>query len=106
MSSICSYKTDSEKHLVHMQPWFPARKYPSDLVQKEMSKVFRRLNENQTKKKSKGAPLVINFYPVLKGALSALRKFLATEIPLKIMKNAFYFMLKALFVLKIFKFLS
>ena len=28
------------------------------------------------------------------------------ESPLKIMKNAFYFMLKALFVLKIFKFLS
>ena len=29
-----------------------------------------------------------------------------TESPLKMMKNAFYFTLKALFVLKIFKFLS
>ena len=29
-----------------------------------------------------------------------------TENPLKMMKNAFYFTLKALFVLKIFKFLS
>ena len=28
------------------------------------------------------------------------------EIPLKMMKNAFYFIFKALFVLKIFKFLS
>ena len=28
-----------------------------------------------------------------------------TEIPLKMMKNAFYFTLKALLVLKIFKFL-
>ena len=28
------------------------------------------------------------------------------ESPLKLMKNAFYFILKALFVLKIFKFLS
>ena len=28
------------------------------------------------------------------------------ESPLKIMKNTFYFLLKALFVLKIFKFLS
>ena len=28
------------------------------------------------------------------------------ESPLKIMKNAFYFILKALFVLKIFKYLS
>ena len=40
-----------------------------------------------------------------KGALSGLRQFLATEIPLKMMKNAFYLTLEALFVLKIFKFL-
>ena len=43
---------------------------------------------------------------LLKGALSGLRKFLAIESPLKLMKNAFYFISKALFVLKIFKFLS
>ena len=42
----------------------------------------------------------------IKGALLGLRLFLAIESPLKIMKNAFYFTLKALFVLKIFKFLS
>ena len=42
----------------------------------------------------------------LKGAILGLRQFLATEIPLKMMKNAFYFTSKALFVLKIFKFLS
>ena len=41
----------------------------------------------------------------IKGALSGLRQFLATESPLKLMKNA-YFTSKALFVLKIFKFLS
>ena len=40
-----------------------------------------------------------------KGALSDLRRFLATENPLKMLKNAFYFTLKALFVLKIIKFL-
>ena len=40
------------------------------------------------------------------GALSALRQFLETETPLKRMKNAFYFTLKALFVLKMSKFLS
>ena len=32
--------------------------------------------------------------------------FLATDTPLKLMKSAFYFTSKALFVLKIFKFLS
>ena len=41
-----------------------------------------------------------------KGTLAGLRQFLATESPLKMMKNAFYFTSKALFVLKIFKFLS
>ena len=47
-------------------------------------------------------PLNIGF----KGALSDLRKFLAIESPLKMMKNAFYFTLKALFLLKLFTFLS
>ena len=42
----------------------------------------------------------------LKGALSGLRQFVATESSLKMMENAFYFTSKAFFVLKIFKFLS
>ena len=42
----------------------------------------------------------------IKGALPGLRQFLATESPLSVMKNVFYFILKALLVLKIFKFLS
>ena len=36
-----------------------------------------------------------------KCALSGLRQFFATESPLKMMKNAIYFTLKPLFVLKI-----
>ena len=47
-------------------------------------------------------PLNVGF----KGALLDLRKFLAIESPLKMMKNAFYFTLKALFLLKLFIFLS
>ena len=42
----------------------------------------------------------------MKGTLSGLRKLSATENPLKLIKNYFYFTLKALFILKIFKFLS
>ena len=38
----------------------------------------------------------------IKGALSGLRQFLAPESPLKLMKNAFHFTLKAIFILKIF----
>ena len=43
---------------------------------------------------------------VIKGALSGLRQFLATENTLKMMKNAFYFTSKAIFILKTFNFLS
>ena len=42
----------------------------------------------------------------IKGAVSELRQFLANESPLKVMKNAFYFILKVLVFLKISKFLS
>ena len=48
---------------------------------------------------------VEQMYENFKGALSGLRQFLAFESTLKMMKNAFYFLLKARFVLKIFKFL-
>ena len=40
----------------------------------------------------------------IKGTLLSLSQYLANESSLKIMENAFYFTLKALFVLKIFKF--
>ena len=43
---------------------------------------------------------------LIKGALSDLRQFLATEAPLTMVKNTFCFTSKALFVLKIFRFLS
>ena len=42
----------------------------------------------------------------VKGSLSGQIQFLAIESPLKFMKNAFYFMLKPLFVLEISIFLS
>ena len=41
----------------------------------------------------------------LKAAFSGLRQLLATESPLKMIKSAFYLTLKALFILKMFKFL-
>ena len=43
---------------------------------------------------------------VRKDALAGLRQFLVTESLLKMMKNAFYFNLKAFFVLKVFEILS
>ena len=46
------------------------------------------------------------FCEIFKSALSGLRPSLATKNPLKMMKNAFYFTLNALFVFAIIKFLS
>ena len=43
---------------------------------------------------------------LFKGTFICLREFLVTGITLKMIKIAFYFILKALFPLKIFKFLS
>ena len=48
---------------------------------------------------------LIQYFTNFKGALLGLRQFLVTESLLKMMKNVFYFTLKSLFVLKIFKFL-
>ena len=52
----------------------------------------------------------INFFrahsQVFSISIVTLRKFLATESPLKMVKNAFCFNSRALFVLKMFKFLS
>ena len=45
-------------------------------------------------------------YDEVKDALLDLRQFSATETPLKTMKNVFHLTFKALFVLKIYKFLS
>ena len=48
------------------------------------------------------------FYRILslKAYFQVWENFLATESPLKLLRNAFYFTSKALFVLKLFKFLS
>ena len=58
--------------------------------------------KHKTKREYTEARFSLSF----KGALSGLAQVLANEIRLKIMKNALYFTLTALFVLKIFKFLS
>ena len=47
-----------------------------------------------------------HFLSAFKGSLSGLKKYLAAKSHLKMMINIFHFMLKALFVLKILKFLS
>ena len=65
-----------------------------------------RFNGFSTHKKMISEDNVIEESCDFKGALSGLRKVVVTENLLKMMKNAFYFASKALFVLKIFHALS
>ena len=64
------------------------------------------LFKNRIKSKSQGSECFYLERLFFKGTLSGLRQILAIESPLKMMKIAFNFALKARFVLKIFKFLS
>ena len=64
------------------------------------------LNQNMAKKAKLFYMNTGSFIIHIKGALSGLRQFLAAESPLKMMTNAFYFTSKALFILKVFNFLS
>ena len=69
-------------------------------------KLFCQCQIAQSAQKSFAIEECSTLFVSLKQALSGLRQFLANESPLKMMNNAFYFILKALFVLEIFKFLS
>ena len=63
-------------------------------------------SNNYIEYKSKGDKnKTLSVKEYVKGALSDVRRFLATESHLKMMKKGFYFTQKAFFVLKIFKFL-
>ena len=68
--------------------------------------VLNKVKHKNNNTKWKYGIFKVNFPFTLKGAISGLRQFLAAETPLKMMKNAFPFTSKALFVLKIFTFLS
>ena len=73
----------------------------------DMQDVHKNIDDYNPRKKRKVLIVFDDMIAdMIKGALSGLRQFLATESPLKMRKNVFYFISKALFVLKIFKFLS
>ena len=75
------------------------------LVLKQWTKrSFHLLNYKMNKMKYNVCEIKRNFW--LKAHSKVWSIFLITEIPLIMMKNAFYFTLKALFVLKLFKLLS
>ena len=73
---------------------------------KYIEKIYKEVTNDQKtcsfiKKRLRHSYFLVNFAKILRKPF-----FCFNKSPLKIMKNAFYFMLKALFVLKIFKSLS
>ena len=76
------------------------------LIGKNIKKLFEKIIFEPNRSENFIKKLLSNADKSIKGALSGLRKFLADESLLKMMKNAFYFTSKALLVLKIYKFLS
>ena len=64
------------------------------------------IKRNHAHLNNKNKPYLLFSILMFKGALSGLKQFLANETLLKMMRNAFYFTLKTLFVLKIFRFLA
>ena len=70
---------------------------------------FAKILKTQTKGGERAPRYIWNYKFMkpydLRFMLSGLRWFLTIESPLKMMKNTFYFPLKALFVLKVFAFL-
>ena len=78
------------------------------VLQKEELAIF---SVKLTTKRSSVLKKIINvdifeMHGIIKGPFSGLRQFLATESPVKMMKNTFYFLLQVLFVFNIFKILS
>ena len=65
VSRICSQAEDFRKHTTEMRSWFYKRGYPKGLVEKEMGKVKFFGYTRRNKRKKKGIPIVIAYYPNL-----------------------------------------
>ena len=71
------------------------------VLQKKQKNIYIRTKQEISKKPTDDSKIKVGLSPSKKNCVICF-----IESPLKMMKNAFYFILKTLFVLKIFKFLS
>ena len=92
------FPTTNTNSIEEMFNYLVSKQPASYILKQSCSKIFWELARNCLWWNS--------FLKNFKGAFSGLRQFLAIGSPLIMMENAFYFTPKALFNLKIFKFLS
>ena len=66
-SRLCSFEQEFERHKRNLRSWFFKRRYPEEIIDKEMPKVKFNFSKkiNPTEKEEKGAPLVVTYHPSL-----------------------------------------
>ena len=67
LNRICSVEADFVRHKKEMKSWFLKRRYPENIINREMEKVkFKKPAFSRRGGVTKGVPLVITYYPLLK----------------------------------------
>ena len=64
VSRICSPEKDFQDHCLQMRSWFLKRKYPEKLIDNEIKKVRFFPVNLQNKRREKGVPFVVTYYPI------------------------------------------
>ena len=74
VSRIGSCEKHFGDHCVQMRSWLLKRKYPKKLIDNEMKKVRFFLANLQNKKREKGVPYVVTYYPILNSLSKIIRE--------------------------------
>ena len=77
LNRICSVEADFVRHKKEMKSWFLKRRYPENIINREMEKVkFKKLVFSRRGGVTKGVPLVITYHPLRKSVGTILYKHL------------------------------
>ena len=85
LSRLCSFEQEFEGHKRNLRSWFVKRRYPEEIIDKEMSKVKFNFSKkiNPKEKEEKGVPLVVTYHP----SLNCLSKIIRDNLYLLYMNN-------------------
>ena len=90
LNRICSVETDFVRHKKEMNSWFLKQGYPENIINRQMEKVkFKKQIFSRRGGVTKGVPLVIMYYPLLKSVGTILYKHLYLQHLDKEVENVF-----------------
>ena len=76
MARVCSHEADFRKHITEMKSWLLKRRYPNNVIEKEIKKVkFSKISSTR-KDNAKGVPLMVTYHPGLKNVNQIINKSL------------------------------